>query len=159
MGTGPTYTDAQRDAIATAVLDQGMTAGQAVLKLNAGLLAPNPPMPLSTAQEIAKQARRDRERANHDPRQDVRAIYDELHALVLKQLAKLKADDKAGKLKLYDLEKLTIAATRLEALASGIAKNMTTKPVKQTKTQPTPEANSNDPQDDVAAMHAAMNTT
>lgn len=70
------YTDAQRDAVARAQLDRGMTAQQALDALQAGTLAPDgsptsdparavpaPPvaMPKRTAQDLARKLRYDRE--------------------------------------------------------------------------------------------------
>jgi hypothetical protein len=128
------YSDDQREAIVTAVLDQGLSAREATVKAAAGEL--DPPafdMPLSTAQAIVTDATRRRRVA--DNRDRLHKLVDDGLTAVEARMDKLLERAKTGQLNSQD----ATLARRLIQMAGQAAYLNNTLAREAPEPEPTPD--------------------
>jgi hypothetical protein len=117
------YSDDQRQAIARAVLDDGLTAREAVERAAAGELGIPPfDVPLSTAQGFVTETRRDRPPDRGDAEKGrLRELADRAIAVIETEMAKVEAGSQRGSLELPRIKRTLQAAQHLARLEQILA--------------------------------------
>ena len=104
----PKYTDEQRDAIARAVNDRGMSAPEAVRAAAEGLDGLEPfTMPESTARDVAGVARQQPTQPGADYAAQLRSFQDRGLTLIEQEMTKAEERQKQGDLSNSDWTRLT----------------------------------------------------